>query len=442
MVPPIQRGARPAAGATHGQCLQDRLPDVCAELQITEAELAVLASVQATRADALLTALEVREAVRDMRAYPSLDTPTQSRINAEFELLEKRVAAAGLYRCRYSDYAREAVRYALLLLLSLVCLRRGFYCTAAVFFGLFWHQVTFVVHDAGHLELTHEYFWDTLVGAGIASLIGGLSVSWWKRNHNVHHVVTNLPEHDPDIQHMPLFAVSPRLLQSVWSSYYEKLLPYDAAARVMISIQAATYYPILCLGRFNLYRLSYDHLIMRRGPQTGMAFWFQVMEMVLIPVYWYWYGYLLVYRAIPTAWYRFCFVMITHIVTMPLHVQITLSHFAMSTCDLGPNESFPQRQLRTTMDVECPAWLDFVHGGLQFQAIHHLFPRLPRHRLREAQPFVREFCEKVGIEYKTYRFVQGNQVVISRLEQIAQQAKLLGECAKHMTMADEVTVKL
>ena len=86
-------------------------------------------------------------------------------------------------------------------------------------------------------------------------------------------------------------------------------------------------------------------------------------------------------KSIPTIKLRILYVLISHIVTMPLHVQITLSHFSMSTTDFGPTESFPQKMLRTTMDVDCPPYLDFLHGGLQFQAVHHLFPRVPRHRL-------------------------------------------------------------
>lgn len=30
------------------------------------------------------------------------------------------------------------------------------------------------------------------------------------------------------------------------------------------------------------------------------------------------------------------------------------------------------------MGIDCPEWSDFFHGGLQFQAIHHLFLRVPR----------------------------------------------------------------
>lgn len=88
--------------------------------------------------------------------------------------------------------------------------------------------------------------------------------------------------------------------------------------------------------------------------------------------------------SLPTKWDKFQYIMVSHIATMIVHVQITLSHFAMSTSDLGQSESFVSRQLRTTMDVSCPEWLDFFHGGLHYQAIHHLFPRLPRHKIGRA----------------------------------------------------------
>lgn len=122
--------------------------------------------------------------------------------------------------------------------------------------------------------------------------------------------------------------------------------------------------------------------------------------------------------------------MISHMVTAPLHVQITLSHFAMSTADLGIAESFPQKMLRTTMDVDCPEWLDFVHGGLQFQAIHHLFPRMPRHNIRRTQKLVQEFCWEVEIPYALYGFVDGNKKVIGRLADVGRQAAILAQCQK------------
>jgi delta8-fatty-acid desaturase len=88
--------------------------------------------------------------------------------------------------------------------------------------------------------------------------------------------------------------------------------------------------------------------------------------------------------------------------------------------------------LRTTMDVDCPRWLDFVHGGLQFQVIHHLFPRVPRHNLRTVQKMVMGFCEEVGIPYALYGFVDGNQRVVGKLAEVSRQARILRKCQEAM----------
>lgn len=61
------------------------------------------------------------------------------------------------------------------------------YCLAAVPLGLFWHQVTFVAHDAGHTGLTGDWTGDRIRGLMIANFIGGMSIGWWCDNHNVHH---------------------------------------------------------------------------------------------------------------------------------------------------------------------------------------------------------------------------------------------------------------
>ncbi len=153
--------------------------------------------------------------------------------------------------------------------------------------------------------------------------------------------------------------------------------------------------------------------------------------------YWYIFGYLILWRSIPTWTLRVAFVLVSHITTMPLHIQITLSHWGMSTADLGPTESFAQKQLRTTMDIDCPAWFDFVHGGLQFQVVHHLFPRVPRHNLRRVQALVKDFCKDVGIEYMLFGFVDGNKVVMSRLEEISKQVEILTACQSYMAKTGE-----
>jgi len=377
-----------------------------------------------------------KELIRDLQTYPSLDPVTQNEIVAKYRQLDQRVKDADLYKCNYTAYLIEATRYTILALLSYYFLRQQFFALSAVFLGMLWHQLVFTVHDAGHMGITHNFHIDSCIGMFIANFLGGLSCCWWKSNHNVHHLVTNSTEHDPDIQHMPFFAVSHRFFDSLRSSYYDRVMKYDVVAKTMVQFQHYMYYPLLAFGRFNLYRLSWMHIILGQGPRKGPAWWHRYVEAIGQMFFWYWFGYLVVYKSIPTAWDRFVFVVLSHIITMPVHVQITLSHFAMSTVDLGVAESFPQKMLRTTMDVDCPEWLDFFHGGLQFQAVHHLFPRIPRHNLRKCQKLVMDFCNEVHIPYAVYGFAEGNGKVIGHLGEVAKQARIMAACQKTMTARD------
>ncbi|RMD42343.1 hypothetical protein DV735_g2796, partial [Chaetothyriales sp. CBS 134920] len=371
------------------------------------------------------------EIAADLAKYPSLAPSSQDHIIAKYRELNSRLYAAGLYNCSYSAYAVECIRYTLLFIAFLVLLKYQYTALAGLALGLFWHQLAFTLHDAGHMGITHSFQIDSCIGIIVADFIGGLSVGWWKRNHNVHHIVTNSPEHDPDIEHLPFFAISHRFFSSLSSTYYDRKMEFDALARFSVKYQSYLYYPLLLFGRFNLYVNSWTYLLSpSQAPRKGPAWWHRYLELVGQVFFWTWYGYFTVYRAVPTASSRILFILISHMVTAPLHVQITLSHFAMSTADLGVHESFAQRTLRTTMDVDCPPWLDFIHGGLQFQAIHHLFPRLPRHNLRGAQKYVAEFCADVGIPYVRYGFVDGNKEVISRLGEVGKQVRIFEECRR------------
>ncbi|KAH0489925.1 hypothetical protein TgHK011_001416 [Trichoderma gracile] len=382
----------------------------------------------------------VREgAEKSSREYPSVDPEVQQGIIERYRALHQQIRDEGLYNCRYSEYGKEMIRYSILFISFLFALHHGWYMTSAVFLGLFWHQIMFTAHDAGHRAITQIFVVDTLIGMFIADFCCGLSIGWWKSSHNVHHLITNMPEHDPDIQNVPLFATCPSFFGSLRSSYYDFTFVWDAVADALVPYQKYTYYPIMGIARFNLYLLSWLHLLSGKSSSLGStkAWWIRPTEIAFCTCYWILFGYCLLWRSLPTWTIRVAFVLVSHIITMPLHVQITLSHWGMSTSDLGENESFAQRQLRTTMDVECPAWLDFIHGGLQFQAVHHLFPRLPRHNFRRAQTLVKEFCADTGIQYSILGFVDGNRTVLGRLDEVSEQLNIMLSCQKYMAETGE-----
>lgn len=358
------------------------------------------------------------------------DSKTQDldniKIRKAYRLLEQDIHSRGLFNCNYYKYAKESCRYATLFFLSLWFTLHGtqtwHYMAGAAFMAAFWHQLVFAAHDAGHNGITGKVEIDHIIGIIIADFIGGLSIGWWKHNHNVHHIVTNHPEHDPDIQHLPFLAITNKFFNNVYSTYYKRVLPFDAASRFFVRYQHYLYYLVLSFGRFNLHRLSFVYLLTGKNVRNRM------LELSGITFFFIWFGTLLSY--LPTWKIRVAYVIVSYMLTFPLHVQITLSHFGMSTEDKGPNEPFPAKMLRTTMDVDCPEWLDWFHGGLQYQAVHHLFPRIPRHNLRECVPLVRQFCKDVDLHYYMYNFSTGNGVVLGTLKSVADQVTFMKEVAK------------
>lgn len=180
--------------------------------------------------------------------------------------------------------------------------------------------------------------------------------------------------------------------------------------------------------------------------------------MIGLGVYWTWYT--RVVRGTGSWQQALLYLLVSHVTASPLHVQVScfhitpffstlptlhlqivLSHFSRSTADLGPTESFPHRQLRTTTDVLCPEYLGFIHGGLHLQVTHHLFPRLPRHNLKKASKLVKEFAREQGLEYAEFGFIEGNQEVRGVLKSVAEQVKVMGMVADaHVQEALEITV--
>lgn len=61
-------------------------------------------------------------------------------------------------------------------------------------------------------------------------------------------------------------------------------------------------------------------------------------------------------------------------------------------------------QIEATHNFEVAWPANVLCGGLDRQIEHHIFPKLPPHRLRRIAPEVRAACERHGVEYKTDRW--------------------------------------
>ena len=99
-------------------------------------------------------------------------------------------------------------------------------------------------------------------------------------------------------------------------------LSFDAPARIFLKAQHQLYYIVMSLGRFNLYANSYGFLTLKAKRDR----WF-VVETTFLAIFWTWYGALL--ASCPTWGVRIGYLLISHIVTSPLHVQVSSTACAL-----------------------------------------------------------------------------------------------------------------
>jgi len=309
----------------------------------------------------------------------------------------------------------------------------------AVLMAVFWQQLAFVGHDVGHNAISHSKSKDTTIGLTLGNSFGGISLGWWKHSHNVHHIVCNSVEHDPDIQHMPIFAVTSEIFdegalrnagtwddehKGFWTTYHQKFVSSDVASRFLVSNQHWLFYPVMAVARFNLYVQGWIFAFTAWKQDGWYAKRFQVIEFGSLLVFLGWLS--LLVSTLPSS-ERLSWLLLSHALAGVLHVQICISHFTMVTYHghayNDMSDEWFRMQCVTTMNVDCPRWMDWVHGGLQFQIEHHLFPRLPRHNLREAREMVKPFCEKWNVRYHEPGFVACNLELVEGLREVAMKCR-------------------
>ena len=313
--------------------------------------------------------------------------------DADFDQLRRTLKEKGFFTTDWAFYGQKVLFCVALLVACFVCVTqfRQWYVhyIGAVFLELFWQQCGFIMHDIMHLQIFRNRKQDDAGGVVIGTFCLGVSAHWWQDEHIVHHALTNT------VNVANRFA-DPQMWESVWAQN-PKLFPVfkGVLQNYLIKIQHLTFVPMVAIfGRAVIVVESY-------GAERRWCEWLAILG------HWIWMSYLLSF--LPTWREVIIFYFIASTLEGVLHFQLILSHY----CKLFMNEdelhesSWNIFQVLSNMNIDCPLWLDWYWGGLNFHIEHHLFPKMARNRLREASPYVRQVCEKHNIDYDSVGFAEG-----------------------------------
>jgi len=343
------------------------------------------------------------------------DTPEMVQ---EFRAMRKAMEDAGLYDVHWYHYLYwvwHCVYPGLILAVALCIFKSGglshsSYIFAGALVGLAQHQWAFIGHDGSHGAISMSWGPDFALSILCGTLGFGVSSSWWKYTHNQHHVVTNEYDRDTDVTHLPFYAVSKHMLLSA-----RKGTPMGELqarfARIMVRIQGLTFFPVMLLiARASL---VINMLVMMFVTQKVPTMPWQRFH---LPALWKWadrlavlghiaWVYVVFVHVVPEGcrWHAF----LAHwVVVSFLHVQLVANHWDRpNKFSKDENDTWFVKQVTTGRNYEC-SWYDgWLHGGLEFQIEHHVFPRLPKYSLKRCRDeFVRPFCTKWGVPYSSTGF--------------------------------------
>jgi len=424
------KDATDSFGGTHPRWVRERMLNKFMYAKLEPDKASVQSTGCTDRVDCLDSETEDNTAVLPRPLGVKDDETTLA-----FRLLTKKMEDAGLFETDYSFYYKKMGIYTglFLLILAGVFLSEQLvvHAISGALLGIFWQQMAFIGHDLGHNAVTHNRLYDSYLGLFVGNFCTGISIGWWKRSHNVHHIATNSCTYDPDIQHLPVFAVDPILItKKLFSTYAGIYMPLSDVAHLLVKFQHWLYYPVMAFARFNLYVQSFNHALrLSYYGSAGDLIWRQNLQIASLAGFWSWLVALTL--SLPTWKSRLLFFLPAHMVAGILHVQITLSHFPMETYtgvtyDDSMN-GYLRTQLATTLDVDCPTAMDWFHGGLQFQVEHHLWPRLPRHNLRHVKDILVAFCKEHELVYNQASFFKANCMVVTTLKETAKSTKKFSE---------------
>merc|ERR1711964_79404 len=234
---------------------------------------------------------------------------------------------------------------------------------------------------------------------------------WWRDEHFEHHLFTNTyvegvgpsdPQEKEDVwmQDHHLRDFSP------WNTWFFRT--------ILVRIQHIIYIPLnVLVGR---YAIIIDSLMEERRPK----------QLACIALNWAWTIALLFAFPGKSLGYALTWLYCAGCLQGVLHLQLLVSHYDKPFTEKQQTKchSYLRRQAAAIVDIKNPRWMDWFHGGLNFHLVHHVWPKLPRARYREANDLLLELCAKHGIHVDRKYFFESHWDVVKHLKKCSDEYRM------------------
>ena len=300
----------------------------------------------------------------------------------EYAELKRRLRNKGVFQQQLGYYGLQAVLSVALLAfpfgLLLISPPVWLQLIAAGFLAVAFTRLAFIFHDAGHRQVFGRPWQNDCIMLLIGILTGS-SRSWWFKTHNQHHCNPNDLDLDPSTA-LPILAFSE-----------EQARERKGLLRSVIRFQAYYFLPLLCLEAMGARLASVVFLINGKAK-------FPLVEATGMVAHFVLYGSLL-FALLPVEEAMLFILVHQCLFGFYMGVVFAPNHKGMPIATETMRLNFFNRQVRSSRNIKPAPLADFWLGGLNYQVEHHLFPSIPRNKLKEARAITRHFCVEYSIPY-------------------------------------------
>ena len=182
--------------------------------------------------------------------------------------------------------------------------------------------------------------------------------------------------------------------------------------RFLVKYQAFFFYPVLLLTSLSLLGGGIAYLVRREKVKYPIA---ETSAVVLGIA-----AYVAILFVFLPAWQAALFIVV-HRALAGLYMGSVFApnHKGMPVLDPDTKLDYLRQQVLTARDVLPNPVIDFAYGGLNFQIEHHLFPNMPRNRLKESRRVVKAFCLERGIPYHETGFWQSQREILGYMHEVS-----------------------
>lgn len=333
----------------------------------------------------------------------ALDRARTTTRGSDFGPLLARINSAGLMHRRRGRYAVSIglnLAAYVAIVVGVVLLGDSWWQLAlAALAAVFSTQSGFIGHDAGHSQIATTKRVNRLLGFIHGDLLLGMSYGWWTHKHNRHHANPNHVGKDPDVSMNVL----------VWSKD-QATQRRTRFGRWAAAHQHLYFFPLLMLEGLSLKLSSWATLSERNVKDRWIEGSLLTAHLV---------GYLvLVFASMPLG-LGIAFIAV-HQALFGIYLGSSFAPNHKGMPMPGPDDHWDhlRKQVLTSRNVRGGLVTDWLLGGLNYQAEHHLFPSMPRPNLKRAQPIVAAYCSEVGVTYTETGLVESYAIGLRHLRDV------------------------